>query len=163
MKLNLQKNRLLLSLWCFFAAALCAYAQVTVTGTVTDKAGETMPGVSVRLKSNPQVAAATDIDGQFTLKVPNLQSTLEVTYVGYKAQSVALNGRSKVEIVLQEDSELLDEVVVVGYGQQKKVSVTGSVSAVSGADLVKAPMTNVSNLLTGKVSGITADQSARCQ
>ena len=118
-----------------------------------------MPGVSVRLKSNPQVAAATDIDGHFTLKVPNLQQTLELSYVGYKAQSVALNGRSNVEIVLQEDSEILDEVVVVGYGQQKKVSVTGSVSSISGNDLIKAPMQNVSNLLTGKVSGITAVQS----
>ena len=160
MKLKLAKNfRLLVSLWCFFAAVVCAYAQVTVTGTVLDKDGETMPGVSVRLKSNPQVAAATDIDGHFTLKVPNLQQTLELSYVGYKAQSVALNGRSNVEIVLQEDSEILDEVVVVGYGQQKKVSVTGSVSSISGNDLIKAPMQNVSNLLTGKVSGITAVQS----
>lgn len=154
------KLRLLATLWCFFVAAICAYAQVTVTGTVTDKAGETMPGVSVRLKGNASVAAATDIDGKFTIKVPDLNSTLEVTYIGYKAQAVALNGRSNVEIVLAEDSEILDEVVVVGYGKQKKVSVTGSVSSISGSDLVKAPMQNVSNLLTGKVSGITAIQSS---
>ncbi len=82
-----------------------------------------------------------------------------MSYVGFKKQTVALNGRSNVEIVLEEDTELLDEVVVVGYGVQKKVSLTGSVSAVSGSDLIKAPMQNVSNLLTGKVSGITAVQS----
>ena len=153
------KLRLLVSLWCL-VAAICASAQVLVSGTVTDSTGETMPGVSVRLKGSTNVAAATDIDGRFSLKVPDLKATLEVSFIGYKSQSVALNGRSNVDITLVEDSEALDEVVVVGYGVQKKVTLTGSVSAVSGADLVKAPMQNVSNLLTGKVSGITAVQSS---
>lgn len=160
MKLKLAKNfRLLVSLWCLFVAT-AAFAQVTITGKVTDSSGETMPGVSVRLKGNPAVAVATNIDGRFALQVPDLKGTLEVSYIGYKSQSVAINGRSTVDVVLVEDSEALDELVVVGYGVQKKVTLTGSVSAVSGTDLVKAPMQNVSNLLTGKVSGITAVQSS---
>ncbi len=159
MKLNLAKNlRLLVSLWCLFAA-IFAFAQVTVTGTVLDNSGETMPGVSVRLKGNPSVAAATNVEGRFVIKVPNLDASLEVSFIGYQSQTVALKGRSNVEITLLEDSEALDELVVVGYGVQKKISLTGSVSAVSGNDLVKTPMQNVSNMLTGKVSGITAVQS----
>lgn len=160
MKLNLAKNfRLLVSLCCLMVASI-AFAQATITGTVTDSSGETMPGVSIRLKGNNAVATATDVDGYFALRVPNLNGVLEVTMVGYKPQSVAIKGRTKIDIVINEDSEALDELVVVGYGVQKKVSLTGSVSAVSGNDLVKAPMSNVSNLLTGKVSGITAVQSS---
>ena len=160
MKAKLAKNlRLFVSLWCFLAA-VCVSAQVKVTGTVVDLSGESMPGVSVRLKGNPAVAAATDIDGRFVISVPNLNASLLVSFIGYEEQTVALKGRNNVEIVLKEDSKALDELVVVGYGQQKKISVTGSVSSVSGKDLVKAPMQNVSNLLTGKVSGITAVQSS---
>ncbi len=159
MKAILAKNlRLFLSLWCLIAA-VCASAQVLVTGTVSDPSGETMPGVSVRLKGNPAVAAATNIDGQFSISVPDLNASLIVSFIGYEDQTVALKGRSKVEITLHEDSKALDEVVVVGYGVQKKVSVTGSVSAISGKDLIKTPMQNVSNMLTGKVSGITAVQT----
>lgn len=160
MKLKLAKNlRLLASIWCL-VAAICVSAQVTVTGTVSDNTGETLPGASVVLKGNPSIAAATDYNGQFTIKVPNLDAALEVSFIGYKKQTVELKGRQNVNVVLTEDSEALEEVVVVGYGKQKKVTLTGSVSAISGNDLVKAPMQNVSNLLTGKVSGITAVQSS---
>lgn len=152
------KLRLSVLLWCF-VSVICATAQVIVTGTVFDSTGETLPSASVRLKGNPNVAVVTNIDGRFEIKVPDLKASLLISFIGYKEQTVALNGRSNVEVTLQDDSEMLEDVVVVGYGMQKKVSVTGSVSAVSGADLVKAPMTNVSNLLTGKVSGITAVQT----
>ncbi len=161
MKLKLAKSfRLLVSLWCLFAAAICAYADVNVTGTVLDATGETLPGATVRLKGNAAVAVATNVDGRFMIKVPNLNATLEVSFIGYKTETVALKGRSDVEIVLNEDSQMLDEVVAVGYGVAKKATLTGSVSAITGADLVKAPMQNVSNLLTGKVSGLTAVQSS---
>lgn len=160
MKAKLAKNlRLFVALWCFLAA-VCVSAQVKVTGTVTDQTGESLPGVSVQLKSNPAIAAATNIDGQFVISVPDLNASLLVSFIGYENQTVALKGRNNVEVVLKEDSKALDELVVVGYGQQKKISVTGSVSSVSGTDLVKAPMQNVSNLLTGKVSGITSIQSS---
>lgn len=140
--------------------AICATAQVTVTGTVSDENGDGLPGVTVRLKSDPAVGIATDIDGNFALQVPDYNETLEFTYIGYKKMSVALKGRSNINITMVEDTEMLDEVVVVGYGVQKKVTLTGSVSSVSGKDLVKAPLQNVSNMLTGKVSGLTAVQSS---
>ncbi len=159
MKQKLVKNlRLLVSALCLVVAT-SVFAQITVTGTVKDNSGETMPGVSVRLKGNPSVAAATNIDGGFVISVPNLNSVLEVSFIGYETKEVALNGRKEVEVTLEEDSKLLDEVVVVGYGVQKKISVTGSVSAISGDELIKAPMQNVTNLLTGKVSGITSVQT----
>lgn len=152
------KLRLFITLFGLISA-ICASAQVLVTGTVSDGTGETLPGVSVVLKSNPKIAAATNIDGRFALSVPDLNATLNFSFVGYKPQSVALNGRNDISVVLSEDTEALEELVVVGYGVQKKVSLTGSVSAVSGNDLIKAPMQNVSNLLTGKVSGITSVQT----
>ncbi len=158
MKTKLKNLRLMVSLWCM-VIAICASAQVTVTGTVSDSSGDGLPGVTVRLKSDPNTGIATDIDGKFALQVPDLNGTLEFTYIGYKKQSVALKGRQNIDVTMEEDTEMLDEVVVVGYGVQKKVTLTGSVSSISGKDLVKAPMQNVSNMLTGKVSGLTAIQS----
>ena len=146
---------------CLIMAALAfdVSAQTVVTGTVCDSSGETMPGVSVVLKGNPSVSTATNIDGRFMLRVPDLNSTLKVSFIGYKSQDVKLDGRSDVEIVLHEDSQMLDEVVAIGYGTTKKVSLTGSVSTVTSKELVSAPMTNTSNMLTGKIAGLTAVQS----
>lgn len=158
MKIRTHNFRLMVSLWFLMITAL-VNAQVIVTGNVSDENGDMLPGVTVKLKSDPNVGIATDIDGNFSLSIPDLNQTLEFTYIGYQKQSVALKGRDKINVVMQEDAAILDEVVVVGYGVQKKVTLTGSVSSVSGKDLVKAPMQNVSNMLTGKVSGLTAVQS----
>lgn len=148
----------MVSLWCM-VIAVCAFAQVTVTGTVSDSSGDGLPGVTVRLKSDSSVGIATDIEGKFALVIPSLQESLEFTYIGYKKMTVALDGRSNINVTMEEDTEMLDEVVVVGYGVQKKISLTGSVTQVEGKDLVKAPMQNLSNALTGKVSGMTSIQS----
>ena len=112
-----------LRLFAFLLSALIALdsvAQSSVSGTVKDAIGETIPGASVRVKGHDSYAAVTDIDGNFLLKVPNLNSTLTVSYVGYKTQEVALNGRTMVEITLVEDSQMLEEVVAIGYGTAKK-------------------------------------------
>ena len=159
MRMKLAKT---LRLFAFLLSALIALdsvAQSSVSGTVKDAIGETIPGASVRVKGHDSYAAVTDIDGNFLLKVPNLNSTLTVSYVGYKTQEVALNGRTMVEITLVEDSQMLEEVVAIGYGTAKKVSLTGSVSAITSKELNSAPMTNPSNLLTGKIAGLTAVQS----
>ncbi|MDE7472028.1 MAG: TonB-dependent receptor [Muribaculaceae bacterium] len=158
MKIQKMNIRLMVALWCFIVA-VCVNAQVSVTGTVTDNTGDGLPGVTVRLVSNPSVGTSTDLDGNFALSVPDLNQSLEFTYIGYQKLTVALAGKSNISVKLNEDAEILDEVVVVGYGVQKKVSLTGSVSTVSGKDLVKAPMPSMSNMLTGKVSGVTAVQS----
>ena len=152
------KLRALAVMVCF-VTGIAAFADVNVTGTVSDSKGEVLPGATVQLKGSSNVMTASDMDGAFSLKVPSLKSTLIVTYVGYKTQEVALNGKSEVNVVLNEDSELLDELVVVGYGVQKKITLTGSVAAISGKELMKAPQQNVSNLLTGKAAGLTAVQS----
>ncbi|MDE5553826.1 MAG: SusC/RagA family TonB-linked outer membrane protein, partial [Muribaculaceae bacterium] len=149
--------RLIALMFCCFSVSW-ASAQTRVTGTVLDEEGEPLISASVVLKSDPKVAAITDIDGAFVINVPNTQAILRVSYIGYKTQEVALNGRNNVTVTLVTDNEMLDEMVVVGYGVQKKGSLTGSVSAVGAKELLKAPMQNMSNLLTGKVSGMTSLQ-----
>ncbi len=139
--------------------ALSLGAQTSVSGIVYDSSGETIPGATVQVKGQDKRATVTDIEGRFTLRVPDLSVTLVARFIGYKTEEVKLDGRDKVDIVLKEDSELLNEVVAIGYGTAKKVSLTGSVSAISSKELLTAPMTNTSNMLTGKVSGLTAVQS----
>ena len=148
-----------------FAVLLCtfsiswAYAQnVTVKGTVVDEEGEPLVGVSVVVKDDLKKATTTDIDGIFHISVPDANVTLNISYVGYQPQTIALKGRTDINVRMKVDTELLDEMVVVGYGTQKKTTLTGSVSSVGSKDLLRAPMQNVSNLLAGKASGITTLQ-----
>jgi len=141
----------------FFCFTLVSYGQTNVTGKVTDSKGETLIGVNVKIKGTQQ-GTITDIDGHFSLAVANTDQVLELSYVGYKTLELSLKGRTSVNIILQEDTELLDEVVVVGYGTQKKIHMTGAVSQITNKDLTKAPMQNVSNMLTGKIPGLTSIQ-----
>ncbi|HBK31200.1 MAG TPA: TonB-dependent receptor [Porphyromonadaceae bacterium] len=152
--LNLVKGMMLLLLWAF---SVCLYAQaVTVKGTVTDAKGEPLIGVSVQIQGTT-AGTVTDAKGKFIL--PNVPSdaVLEVSYVGMLSQTVALNGKTTVNIVLQEDTEALEEVVVVGYGVQKKATITGSIAQVSGAELKQSPSVNLSNSLVGRLPGVIAN------
>ena len=126
---------------------------VTVKGTVKDKTGETVIGASVVQKGNTGNGTITDIDGNFTLSVPN-NTTLIISYVGMKTQEVALKGKKQINIVLEDDAQALDEVVVIGYGTAKKKDLTGAVSTVKGSDLAKVPVTNAAEALTGKLAGV---------
>lgn len=110
-------------LLCF---VLSATAQVSVTGIVQDKSGEPLIGATVQEKGNTANGTATGIDGDFALKVKSTKSVLIVSYVGMKSQEVALNGRTDLTVTLEDDSELLDEVVVVGYGTMKKSDLAGA-------------------------------------
>ncbi|MDD3038000.1 TonB-dependent receptor [Bacteroides sp.] len=153
--------RLIALLICSFSAlGIQAQKATNVKGTVYDSNKEPLIGANVSLKGNSSNGTITDIDGQFNLNVPNLNSTLVISFIGYQTQEVALEGRSEIKIVLIDDSKSLEEVVVVGYGTQKRGHLTGSVSTVSSKELLRAPMQNVSNLLTGKVSGLTSIQSS---
>lgn len=133
------------------------YAQTNLKGKVTDIKGEPLIGVNVVEKETRQ-GTITDIDGEFSLSVSTQDAIIEFSYVGFKTVEIPLNGRTLLNLTLTEDTELLDEVVVVGYGVQKRVHMTGAVSQISSKELTSAPMQNVSNMLTGKIPGLTSIQ-----
>ena len=114
----------------FFLVAVISLSvsaqNVAVTGTVTDKTGETVIGASVVEKGNAGNGTITDIDGNFSLNVP-ANATLVFSYVGMKSQEIALKGKTKVDIVMEDDAQALEEVVVIGYGTVQKKDLTGSV------------------------------------
>lgn len=132
----------------------------TVRGTVVDDTGEPLVGVSVILKGSSQ-GVATDIDGLYSLNVPNLKTAvLEFSYVGMVSQTVKVNGRNVVDVTLLTDTEMLDEVVVVGYGQQKKASVVGAITQTTGETLERAGgVSNVGAALTGNLPGVVTSSS----
>lgn len=126
---------------------------IKVSGQVVDQDGEPLIGATVRVKGS-QTGSVTDIDGNFQLDAP-ANATLVVSYVGYKDSEIAVNGRAIIEkIQLESDSQVLDQVVVVGYGTQKKADLTGSVSIVNADELKRVSHSNVSSMLEGKVAGV---------
>lgn len=149
----------ILFLLMFFCFTLLSYGQTTVKGKVTDSKGEALIGVNVKIKNTMQ-GTITDIDGVFTLSVANTNQTLELSYVGFQTLSYSLNGRASVSITMREDTELLDEVVVVGYGTQKKISVTGAISTVSEREIAKAPSIGITNVIGARVAGVSMLQSS---
>lgn len=149
-------RRCLLLLAFLMVGTLGAFAQVTmVKGKITDDQGQGIPGVNILVKATT-TGTTTDTDGNFTLNVPNSNATLIVSSIGYVSQEIALNGRSTVDVKLATDTKSLSEVVVVGYGTQKKETVTGSVVSVKGDELVKSPAVNLANSLAGRLPGVTA-------
>jgi len=130
-----------------------------VTGTVTDESGEPLIGVTV-MENGASVGAITDLDGRFTLDAPS-NATLTFSYVGYLTQNVKLNGNTKVDVVLKEDNALLDEVVVVGYGIQRKSDVTGALTRVNEEQLNSRPVSNAFEALQGKAAGVDITTSER--
>lgn len=139
--------------------AVSAFAQVIVKGSVLDETGSPLIGVSV-LEMGTKVGTVTDLDGAFSLEVPSTKSQLSFSYVGYKTKKVNLKGQKSIKVVLKEDSELLDEVVVVGYGTQRKINVTGAISQVDGKELKRAPSGNLSSMLAGRLPGLIATQNS---
>ena len=125
-----------------------------IKGNVTDKNGEAIIGANIMVKGTT-IGTITDIDGNFVLNVEGNKDIIEVSYIGYKSQSISFKGKRSLSIVLQEDTETLDEVVVVGYGTQKKINLTGSVEVVSAKELENRPVTSASSLLQGQVAGMT--------
>lgn len=143
----------------FFATSFWAGAQpVSVTGKVTSQGGAEI-GVSVFVKDNNSIGALTDADGRYSIEVPGKNSILVFSMLGFKEVEVPVAGKSVINVVLEEDATALEEVVVVGYGTQRKEFVVGSVSQVTSKDIMKAPTTNVQNLLTGRLAGMTSVQS----
>lgn len=147
------------SLFLFHVCAVPLFAQNNVRGSVRDSKGESLIGVNVMLKGTNH-GTVSDVNGEFTLNVENRNAILELSYVGFKTQEVALQGKTLLNIVMTEDTELLDEVVVVGYGSQKKISVTGAISSVSEREIIKAPSIGITNVIGARVAGVSMLQSS---
>ena len=131
-----------------------------VTGTVTDPSGETLIGLTVKV-SGTNVAVATDLDGNYSIKVPAGSNELEFSYIGYQTIKRAINGQSKIDVVMQDNSEVLDEVVVTAMGiTRKESSLTYATQEIKGDDLMKVQDANFVNSLQGKAAGVTITQSA---
>lgn len=126
-----------------------------VTGQVTKAQGGGEIGVSIVVKESPSIGTTTDSNGNYAITVPSKNSTLIFSYLGYKTEEVPVAGRTVVNVRLTEDATEMDEVVVVGYGIQKKQFVIGAVSQVNSEELMKAPSTNLQNMLTGRLAGMT--------
>ncbi len=150
----------------FFIALICvmstsAWAQTkTVSGTVVDGTDFPVIGASVIVKGTTN-GVITDIDGNFTLSNVPSDGTITVSFVGFKSQDINVAGKTSIQVKLVEDAELLDEVVVVGYGVQKKSDVTGAVASVSAEDLMARPVNNAFEALQGKAAGVDITTSER--
>lgn len=145
----------MLVLLSFSFSTIVQAQNITVTGSVEDQNGEPLIGVTVA-ELNTTNGAITDIDGNFSIKCVK-GSTLKFSYIGYKDVTKVVT-ESKLKIVLIEDSQALDEVVVVGYGTQKKGSVTGSVTSVDAKAIEDFPSANLSSALAGRLSGVYITQ-----
>lgn len=129
-----------------------------VSGRITDAAKESIIGASVFVMGTTN-GTITDIDGNFSLELPGSDAKLQVSYIGYKTQTISVGNKPSVDIVLMEDSEMLDEVVVVGFGTQKKVNLTGSVAVVTAEDIQQRPVNNLTQALQGMVPGLQITQT----
>ena len=158
---KIKKNSRILKIFMFsicalFACAISSHAQSLVKGTVTDGIGEPLPGVSVVVKGTTN-GTITDVNGKYSIQA-TAKDILSFSYVGMSDQEIKVAGQTTINVVMKDDVAALDEVIVVGYGTAKKQSLTGAVSAVKGDELLKAPATNVSSLLGGRLPGISSVQ-----
>lgn len=127
---------------------------ITVTGTVTDNSGETIIGATVIEQGRTGHGTVTDVDGNYSLSDISPTGSLEFSYVGMKTKVIEVNGRTKIDLVMSDDTEVLDEVVVVGFGTQKKVNLTGAVSTLSAEEITARPVNSVVDALLGTVPGM---------
>jgi TonB-dependent starch-binding outer membrane protein SusC len=149
---------ILLTLFIQLIPSLVFAQERVVSGTVTSKEdGLPVPGVNVLVKGT-SIGTATDQDGKFSLTVSDANATLVFSFIGFVSQEVPVGSQTSFDVALDSDVSTLAEVVVVGYGEQKKVTMTGSVATIKGTDVVQNPATNVSNRLVGRLPGLTAVQ-----
>lgn len=133
--------------------AAATFQGVQVSGVVRDDTGAPVPGVNVIEKGTTN-GTATDVDGRYSLQVAGEDAVLVFSFIGYMTQEVTVAGRSSIEVSMEPDTQTLEEVVVVGYGEQKKATVTGSVTSVKNEEIVQSPVTNLSNALVGRLPGV---------
>ena len=136
-----------------------AAQSLSITGVVTDASQDPVIGASVLVQGTTN-GTITDVDGNFQLSNVPAKGTLLISYIGYKTQVLPINGKTRFTVVLAEDTETLDEVVVVGYGVQKKVNLTGSVASVKGDALERRPVVDATQSLQGMVPGLLVNNSS---
>ncbi|WP_411273191.1 SusC/RagA family TonB-linked outer membrane protein [Daejeonella sp.] len=134
-------------------ATIIAGSDILVKGQITDGKGETLPGVSIKIKGTT-VGVTSDLDGRYTIDVPENNPVLVFTYIGFVTQEVAVKGRAVIDVVLAADVQSLDEVVVVGYGTQRRKDVTGNISQISGTNIKDVPMQSFDQALSGRAAGV---------
>ena len=145
-------------LFLFFLFPLCAFAQtITVKGVVKDANGETLIGVSV-MEVGTSTGTITDVSGNYELKT-RANSSLSFSYLGYQKQVISVSGKTRIDVILKDEDKSLSEVVVVGYGTQRKEAVTGSVASVKGDILKEIPAGNITQALQGRVAGVDLQQT----
>ena len=131
-----------------------AFAQNrTITGTVRD-AQDVVIGASVTVKGHSTLGTITDMDGNYSISVPASATELVFSYIGYETQSVAIKGRTRIDVTLEESSQMLEEVVAIGYAKVKRKDLTGSSVSVGGDDLKMTPVTTAAQALAGKAAGV---------
>lgn len=138
-------------------STLMAPPPIAVKGTIKDETGATLPGVSIRVKGTT-IGTVTDLQGRFSISVPEAGAILQIYYIGYIAQEISVGNNNNIQVTLKSDNKSLNEVVVVGYGMQKKVSLTGSVATLKSEEIATTKNENVVNMLTGKVPGLRVQQ-----
>lgn len=150
-----------LSIWLlFFGLLTTAQAQnLSLKGKISDSSGDVLVGASISVKGTTS-GAVSEIDGSYQLEGVSAQAILVVSYTGYVGQEIAVNNRTLIDVVLSLDVEALNEVVVVGYGTQRKSSTTGSIASLKAADLVQTPVANVAQGLQARVSGVQITQNS---
>lgn len=152
------KKSLLFLLLCVFA--LCVKAQqIQVSGKVTDEKGEVLIGATVS-ELGTKNGTITDFDGHFNVSISKKNAQLVVSFMGYETRTIDIVGKTKLNVVLKTSEQTLQELVVVGYGTQKKASVTGAISSINQTLLKQTPTANISNALVGKITGLTAVQAS---
>ncbi|WP_417351557.1 SusC/RagA family TonB-linked outer membrane protein [Flavobacterium alkalisoli] len=157
-KVSIKSHRLLLVLALVFSTHLCWSQDMNVSGTVTSgDDGMGIPGALVAVKGTT-TSVATDLDGNYTISAP-LNAVLQFSFIGYQSQEVTVTG-STINVVLQEEAQVLSEVVVVGYGTQRKEAVTGSVISIKGDAIREVPAPNITQALQGRLAGVEINQTS---
>ncbi|PRX39274.1 SusC/RagA family TonB-linked outer membrane protein [Salegentibacter salegens] len=151
------KKVLLTFILVFLPYIMLGQETIEITGTVTDNS-MSLPGVNI-VEKGTNNGTMTDFDGNYTIQTPS-NAVLVISYMGYATREIEVNGKTNIDIVLEQDAAALDEVVVVGFGTQKKVNLTGSVASVDGDMLEDRPMTSVSAGLSGLLPGVSVNQSS---
>ena len=134
--------------------------QIVISGIITDNTGDPLPGVSIKVKGTT-LGTASDADGRYTVNVPSKDAVLVFSYIGYVSQEKPVGNQTQINVILADDTQQIEEVVVIGYGTQRKVNMTGSVSSVDVGKMIdNRSVTNISAGLSGLVSGLTVTQGS---